>query len=203
MDAEHRHTLLQQARQGDQQALGELLSGFRPYIRMLARALERKRLQGRMGESDLIQDALLEVHRSFSQFRGESVPEFVGWIRQVVIGSVGRTLRAHHAGKRDIGREVADTLAGPILGPDTSPSQHVLQQEQSARMAAALARLPDDMQRVLLGRCMDGLSHGDLASQLNRSEPAVRMLYLRALKRLRDEWVSTSDTGSFSAEPQT
>ena len=42
------------------------------------------------------------------------------------------------------------------------------------------------MQQVLLGRHLDGLSHAELARVLGRSESAVRMLYLRALRRLRE-----------------
>jgi RNA polymerase sigma-70 factor (ECF subfamily) len=63
-----------------------------------------------------------------------------------------------------------------------------MQQEQAARLTAALARLPDDMQQVLLYRHVDGLSYADLAALLGRSEGAVRVLYTRALRRLRKEY---------------
>jgi RNA polymerase sigma-70 factor (ECF subfamily) len=54
-------------------------------------------------------------------------------------------------------------------------------------MAEALSRLPEDMQQVLLGRHLDGASYGVLAERLGRSEGAVRVLYTRALRRLREE----------------
>jgi len=50
----------------------------------------------------------------------------------------------------------------------------------------ALARLPKDMQQVLLGRLVDGLPHAVIAQRLGRSEEAVRVLCGRALSRLRD-----------------
>jgi RNA polymerase sigma-70 factor (ECF subfamily) len=53
-------------------------------------------------------------------------------------------------------------------------------------MADALSRLPEDMQQVLLGRHVDGRSHAEIAAALGRTEGAVRMLYLRALRRLRE-----------------
>ena len=53
-------------------------------------------------------------------------------------------------------------------------------------MADALARLPEDMQEVLLGRHVDGLHHAAIAHKLGRSEGAVRMLYLRGLQQLRN-----------------
>jgi DNA-directed RNA polymerase specialized sigma24 family protein len=40
---------------------------------------------------------------------------------------------------------------------------------------------------VLLGRHMDGLAYGQLAERFGRSEGAVRVLYTRALRRLREE----------------
>src|SRR5688572_15253765 len=97
MNAEQRQVALNLAVAGDEHALGELLQSYRPYIRVLARALERGRLHGRLGESDLVQDSLLEAHRAFPNFRGTTLPEFVGWLRQVVIGAVSRTLRGHLA----------------------------------------------------------------------------------------------------------
>jgi RNA polymerase sigma-70 factor (ECF subfamily) len=53
-------------------------------------------------------------------------------------------------------------------------------------MARTIAGLPDDMQQVLLGRHLDGLSYAVLAERLGRSEGAVRVLYTRALRRVRE-----------------
>jgi DNA-directed RNA polymerase specialized sigma24 family protein len=43
------------------------------------------------------------------------------------------------------------------------------------------------MQQVILGRFVEDQPHAVLAERLGRSEAAVRMLYLRALRRLREE----------------
>ena len=72
------------------------------------------------------------------------------------------------------------------MGPAESPSDQAVRHEEAAALAEALSRLPDDMQQALLGRHLDGLSHAELARTLGRSETAVRMLYLRALRRLRE-----------------
>jgi RNA polymerase sigma-70 factor, ECF subfamily len=189
MNADEQQAALECVRQGDTQALGELLDSFRPYVRVLARALQNERLQGRLDESDLIQDALLEVYRSFASFHGETVAELTAWLRQVVIHTAGHTLRAHlGTARRDASREhEVDDLAGLAVDTGNTPSDTAIRHEQSARMAVALARLPEEMQQVLLGRHMDNLSHADLAGRLGRTEGAVRVLYTRALRRLRDE----------------
>lgn len=188
MDAGEQQTALDRARQGDAQALGALLESFRPYLRFLARGLRDSRLQRRLDVSDLIQDTLLEAHRQFDQFRGTTVAELAGWLRQIVLGASHRATRTHvDTGKRAVGRErtVAD-IKNQVADAGQSPSEHLIRHEQAARMADAVARLPDDMQQVLLGRHMDGLPYAILAERLGRSEGAVRVLYTRALRRLRD-----------------
>jgi RNA polymerase sigma-70 factor (ECF subfamily) len=188
MNAGEQQTALAQARRGDSQALGQLLDSFRPYVRYLLRALGGERLRPRLDESDLIQDALLEAHRSFGDFRGGTVAELTAWLRRIVVRTAGHALRNHlDAGKRALDCERPAEDLDARADPGTSPSAQVERHEQAARVAEALARLPDDMQRVLLGRHMDGLSYADLAGQLGRTEAAVRVLYTRALRRLREE----------------
>ena len=188
MNIDRRQQLFDQARGGDTNALGSLFQEFQLYVRMLARAIEHRRLQGRLGESDLIQDALLEAHRGFPAFRGGTLAEFTAWLRQIVIGSVGRTLRTHlGTGKRNMSLEQRTQFIKPLIDPRSSPSQQAARHEEVAQIAALLEGLPEDMRQVLVGRHIDGLSHAELGAQLGRTEAAVRMVYLRALRRLRDE----------------
>jgi RNA polymerase sigma-70 factor, ECF subfamily len=188
MNAGEQQAALARARLGDRDALGQLLESFRPYVRYLVRALGGERLRPRLGESDLIQDALLEAHRSFAQFRGSTVAELTGWLRRIVVRSAGHSLRHHlEAGKRAAAAEEAAFDLDGQADPGSTPSAQAARHEEAARMAEALARLPNDMQQVLLGRHMDGLSYAALAEQLGRTEGAVRILYTRALRRLREE----------------
>ncbi len=188
MDTPERLAVLERARAGDAHALGELLDSFQPYIRVIVHGLSDRRIQARLDESDFIQDALLEAHRSFPSFQGTTVAELVVWLRQIVVRTTNRTLR-NLAGtaKRDPARERSlEELDGLATGSNDSPSDQAIRHEQSLSMAEALSRLPEDMQQVLLGRHMDELSHAELAQRLGRTEAAVRMLYLRALRRLRE-----------------
>ena len=52
-------------------------------------------------------------------------------------------------------------------------------------MAEAMARLPADMQRVLVGRHVDGLPHAVLARQLGRTPAATAGLIKRGMQALR------------------
>jgi RNA polymerase sigma-70 factor (ECF subfamily) len=184
-----RQAALDRARAGDTAALGELLGNLRPYVRLLVRTLRRGRAPARFDDSDLVQDALLEAHRGFAAFQGRTVAEFTSWLRTIVRRTVGRTLRDHlETSKRAAGREEGAGGLDAVAAAESTPSQSLVRDEQAAEMAAALARLPDAMQQVLLGRHVDGLSHAELAARLGRSEQAVRVLYTRALRRLREEY---------------
>ena len=190
MDSIAQQAVLDRARLGDDQARGEFLQSFRSYVRVIVWALQHGRLQARLDDSDMIQDAMLQAHRSFADFRGTTVAEFSAWLRQIALRCASRTVRDNLAvSKRAVGHELADdggALAGEVADSASSPSAHAIRHEQAARMAEALARLPDDMQQVLLGRHMDELSHAEIAQRLGRSAGAVRVLYTRALRRLRE-----------------
>ena len=183
-----RQATLERARHGDSQALGELLESFRPYVRVIVRASSDKRLQGRIDDYDLVQEAFLEAHRSFADFRGSCVAELVVWLRRIVVRTSHR-MRRHfvQTGKRDLAREQGvDEIAELPADSSSSPSAIASRHEEAARMAEALAKLPEEMQQVLLARHVDDLPHATIADQLGRTEGATRMLYLRALRRLRE-----------------
>src|SRR5436190_12766114 len=160
MNVAERQTAPDRAREGDVQALGDLLESYRPYLRAIARALRQRRLQARLDESDLVQDALLEVHRGFACFKGATVAEFVAWLRCVVIRAAGHALRSHlDTGKRAVAHERAADALDALADSGSTPSAQAMRHEQAARIAEALARLPDEMQEVLLARFVDDLPH--------------------------------------------
>jgi len=188
MPSDDRQALLDRARRGDLAALGQLLQAYRPYIRVIARAVRQGFAPARLDDSDLIQDTLLLAHRAFPRFRGATVAEFAGWLRQLTIRTVGHAARAHlGTGKRDAGIEqpLADLDVIPVpdgISPEVSAAQH----ERAAQLAAAVEQLPEEMRRVLLGRLLEALPYSSLATRLGKSEGALRVIYTRALRRLRE-----------------
>ena len=59
--------------------------------------------------------------------------------------------------------------------------------ELELRLADALARLPADYAEIILLRNVEGLPHEEVARRMGRGVGAVRMLWVRALARLRQE----------------
>ena len=57
-------------------------------------------------------------------------------------------------------------------------------QSKSQQLRAALQLLPEEQQRVLILKFVDGLSTREIAGQLGKRQGAVRALQMRALQRL-------------------
>jgi RNA polymerase sigma-70 factor (ECF subfamily) len=69
----------------------------------------------------------------------------------------------------------------------SSPSAPALRQELSCLLAERLSRLPGPYREVLVLRHLEGLSFPEVADRMGRAPGAVRVLWLRALERLRQQ----------------
>src|SRR5438552_13878715 len=87
--------LLQEARGGDDAALGSLLELYRRYLTLLARVQIGQRLQGKVDASDLVQETFLEAHRNFPRFRGTGEAQLVRWLRQILAAKLADLLRRY------------------------------------------------------------------------------------------------------------
>src|SRR5262245_66329213 len=115
--------LLSRARAGETEALGELCSLYRNYLRMIVRTGLGPKLRERLELSDVVQEALVEVVRQFPQFTGQSEAALVGWLRRLVSQKLADLGRYHSRAKRFSGSAPVpldapwDTGAGTDSGP--------------------------------------------------------------------------------------
>jgi RNA polymerase sigma-70 factor (ECF subfamily) len=139
---------------------------------------------------------LLEAFRGFDQFRGPTTPELIAWLRQILVRNLADQVRCQRAEKRDQRREISlddaidrssQQIAAALHSPVSSPSAHLSKEEQSIVLADALERLPKEYRDVIILRHFERLSFKQIADKLDRSPGAVRMLFARAIDRLRQE----------------
>jgi len=191
-------SLLAGARDGDQGSLGELLSHYRKYLLVLATAQIEKRLAPRVSPSDIVQETMLNAQRHLGQFRGQSENEFLAWLRQILATRLARFVEEHLlAAKRDIRREIsmerfdgggehpAPQLKSFLRADVQSPSEAAQKREDSVVVADLLAQLPRTYRDILIWRNTQGLSFEEIAARLDRKPGATRMLWLRAIEKLR------------------
>ncbi|MEO1526372.1 MAG: sigma-70 family RNA polymerase sigma factor [Planctomycetota bacterium] len=193
--------LMDAAREGDTETLGQLLQMYRNYLSVLASTQLDGRLRRRLNSSDVVQETMLAAHRDFGAFRGQSEGELLAWLRQILINCVRHAVEVHvKAKKRDVRREVALDAAskrandsmlrlGNILADrGRSPSEECGQRELAVSVADQLAKLKPDYRDVIVLRNLQGLSFDEVADQMGRTKGSVRMLWLRAMEKFKQTY---------------
>ena len=171
---------------------------YRSWLTLLVRMQMSSGLRGKCDPSDIVQQSLMEAWRSAAAFRGSTEAERAAWLRQIVAHVLAHEVRRYHGTrKRDVGRELSfekslarssQKLDAVLASRLTSPSQQVAKREQLVHLADTLEKLPADYREVILLRNVEGLSHAEVAERMGRQEGAVRMLWVRALKSLREQF---------------
>jgi RNA polymerase sigma-70 factor, ECF subfamily len=185
--------LLLRARGGDQDALERLFEVCRNYVNLLAQAQAESWLQAKVDASDIAQQTMLEAYRDFAGFQGRTRAEWLAWLRRILARNVTDFIRQFRGGKRQINREVglqntassANNLFEPADSAET-PSQQLLARERELLVADAVARLSPDHREVIMLRNLQQLEFEEVARRMNRSRPAVQMLWMRALAKLQE-----------------
>lgn len=192
--------MIQLAKGGDRESLGELLSVYRGYLLSIAVARLDPRLRARCNPSDVVQETLLEAYRDFHQFRGGQEREFLAWIRQILANNLARMIELHLlTDKRDMRREMQIERLSPGSGSrlenreywftdgEPSPSSILQRQEDFTTLLDRLGKLPSHYRDVLMLRHIEDLPFEQVALRLGKSVGAVRMIWLRALETLREK----------------
>jgi RNA polymerase sigma-70 factor (ECF subfamily) len=153
------------------------------------------RLQAKLDASDVVQQALLQAHQGRAQYRGGTEAEWLAWLRAVLASALAAAARRFDARARDPARErsleaelalSSSRLEGLLAADQSSPSERAVRGEETLRLAAALARLPEDQRRVVELHHLKGLPVAEVAQEMGRTRPAVVGLLFRGLKRLRE-----------------
>lgn len=190
--------LLDNARQGSEASLGKLMQLHASYLKLVVASQLDDRLRARVSASDVVQETFYEAHRDFPAFRGATPEEFLGWLRKILMNNLLRSVELHlKAAKRDVRREVSidrlmtlgDQSAGPMAAQlphdGSSPSASIQRRENADALGQMLGELPDDYREVIRLRHQEGLDFAEIGERMGRSSGAVRMLWLRGIKRLR------------------
>ena len=189
--------LISQAVDGDSEALSTLMDMHRERLkRMVSLRLDR-RLQGRVGASDVVQEALIEATRRLSDYANDSSMGFFLWLRWLTAEKLLNTHR-HHLGtkKRDVGQEVSlycqpmpeacsMSLAQQLLGKVTSPTQALARAELQLMVQEVLNNMDPLDREIVTLRHFEELSTTETAKVLGIKRSAASMRYIAALKRLK------------------
>jgi RNA polymerase sigma-70 factor, ECF subfamily len=201
-DAARYSGLIEGARRGDAECREKLFALCRSYLGFAARSQVETWLRRKVDASDLIQETMLEACRDFDRFDGHTEQEWLAWLRKILAHNAADFVRHYRTtAKRAAGREVPfrdpdDSLARGAPEPaadQATPSQEYLQLDTELRVTAALAGLSPDYQEVILLRNLQRLSFNEVAERMDRTRPAVQMLWMRAIKKLQEKMEEDGD----------
>jgi RNA polymerase sigma-70 factor (ECF subfamily) len=189
---------LRRAAGGDEQAFGELFARYRDRLKRMVRLRLSRRLQGRIDDSDVIQESYLEIFKQLPEYLQNPAVPFYLWLRHLTGLKLAEVHRRHLGTQmRDVDREVtlhrgglpqADSvsLAAQLLGKLTTPSQAAIKAEMRLCVQEALNSMDPIDREVLALKHFEQLSTSEIAEVLGLSKAGAGSRYLRALKRVRE-----------------
>jgi RNA polymerase sigma-70 factor (ECF subfamily) len=192
-DQDETLNLLQGAKQGDRDAVDQLMDRHRDSLHRMIRCRLNPGVAGRVDASDIVQEALLTASRRLAEYLQNPRMPFHAWLRQLARDRLADAYRHELADKRDVAREQAmpaqdasslDPIA-QIRDAELTPAAMLLRKEFAARFSEALDQLQEESREIVLMRHAEQLTNSQAAELLGISEPAAGMRYLRALRQLK------------------
>ena len=177
--------LVDQARQGDTAAFGELVNRYERNIFRLARHIT----QNEEDAEDVLQETFLKAFSNLSQFQGHS--KFYTWLVRIAVNESLMKLRRRKSDKlvsldEPVGTD-QDAVPREIAAWDENPEQKYGRAEMNAILTKAIDSLSSGFRTVFLLRDVEELSTEETATALDLSIPAVKSRLLRARLQLREK----------------
>jgi RNA polymerase sigma-70 factor, ECF subfamily len=129
------------------------------------------RVRDRQEAEDITSEVFHQALSKLDRFEWRGIP-FVAWLLRLATNAISDRYAPLSARKEIHGIEFAD----PAFDDAT---------ERRTLLAQLLERLSSDQRLVLTRRFLDGRTIAEIASELRRSEGAIKQLQFRALQALR------------------
>jgi RNA polymerase sigma-70 factor (ECF subfamily) len=182
------------------EVLAGLLEEQRARLQRMVELRMDARLKARLGASDVLQDAFLEIGARLEHWLADPSMPFALWVRFLTAQRLAQAYRFHvGAGRRAAGREQQGggpqasvaTMAEWLADGRTTPTQGAVRHELRAQLEQALAALEPMDREVLALRHFEEFTNAEVAAALGIEVQAASKRYVRALERLR----AVMDTG--------
>lgn len=141
--------------------------------------LARRRLSSDDDARDVVQQTLLQLHRARNDFRPGA--RLRPWLFTIAMNLIREYYRRHS--RR---REQSLDSSPPSAEPSVDPDEGKAARERSARVRAALAKLPDAQREVIELHWFEDSPYEEIAMIVGASVAAVRVRAHRGYERLRE-----------------
>jgi RNA polymerase sigma-70 factor (ECF subfamily) len=182
-ELESSSTLLERAKTGDRDALDKLCERYLPRLRRWARGRLPESARDLTDTDDLVQETLVGTIQRLHRFDARWPGAFQAYVRKTLLNRLRDELR--RAGRRPVLELLAEE---DEAGAAPTPFDLALGREKTERYLAALGRLSDQDQEVIVSRLEMGCTYAEVGDLLGmNSADAARMALGRAVLRLARE----------------
>ncbi len=181
------HVLLDQARQGETEAISALyrrfLSGVFWYI--------AARVPDRYIAEDLTSEVFLEMVEGIHKVRANDEATFASWLFQIARITVAGYYRKHERVPTSIslettlGEDDGETTVVSTSHPETDPVRWAEARDEWQIVVQAINALTEEQRQVLVGRLILGYDVTTVARMVGKKANAVKALQFRALNSLQ------------------
>lgn len=168
-------SLIGRAREGDEHAADQLL---RRYLADVYAVTSRVLLDQDLAQ-DAAQETFVNAWRGLQRFRGDA--SFRTWLLRIALNAARSIARRQYHR-----REVPIEIAADAEGVTHDVADLVVLNDEAARAAAMVERLPEKQRLAVSLRINQGLSYQEIGAVLDCTEGAARVNYHLGVKRLRE-----------------
>lgn len=189
--------LVEQVRQGDEDALQELCRRYQRRVLAAVRLRLGAGLRRKLESRDIVQEVMIDALRHVRTFDFKTEGAFLHYLNRVVINKIRDEADRWNAQKRNVGREVSlgkarssgsenplDSLEDRMV---PTPSKIVSLREDLGLLERAvdcLGRESEDHRDLIIAVKLEGKSYAEIAEEKGISVDAVRMRVKRAVLAL-------------------
>jgi len=136
---------------------------------------------------DLTQETVLEMIKSIPQLEVPHVNGFWGWIFRTALGKVQHHFRLQ--GARRLARKTIsdDFVLESCPSDDNNPMNALVSEEIRNAVLGAMQAIKIKYRNILVLRCFENLSYGQIAGITGGSELKTRLLFFRAKHSLKNQ----------------
>ena len=182
-------TLAQRAKNGDDEALADLIERYTPLVCMRARAYAR----GVMDVDDVYQEGMIALLKAVRNYREDTAGSFRTFaavcVNNKMLSAVTAHMRDKNAPMRSYlslsGREIPEDLLAAV-SPETDPEKLVIASEESAARNRRIETLLSPFERQVLRLYLSSYSYEEMSRQLGSSTKAVDNALQRVRRKLRN-----------------
>jgi RNA polymerase sigma-70 factor (ECF subfamily) len=136
---------------------------------------------------DLTQETVLEMIKSLPQLEVHHVNGFWGWIFRTALGKVQHHFRLQ--GAKRLARETTsdEFVLESQASDDNNPMNALVSEEIRKTVLSAMQAIKIKYRNILVLRCFENLSYGQIAGITGGSELKARLLFFRAKHSLKNQ----------------